>query len=263
LKIGENIKEYREKRGLTQKELGNILGISDVMVGQYERGVRVPKHERLEEIARILGTTPTILMGWQNKTTYNEYQEILYFRLKPYSNFQDAFGGFQMECTIEELIFNSQESYEFFISKVLECIDFNYYVDKYYSPKEDIEDTKIALMVRRVMGIKNIIIDEIKNNLANSMYNIYKDIDNFGGFTTKNWLDSNNLYNISKTTYETIFSVFFKLYSIEKMNKYYSKINYTGKEKALEYVKDLSEQIKYSNIEPPPKREIEEYEGYE
>ena len=51
------LKELRKEKGLTQKELGAAIGISEVMIGQYERGVRTPKIEMRDKIANALGVT--------------------------------------------------------------------------------------------------------------------------------------------------------------------------------------------------------------
>ena len=51
------LKELRKEKGLTQKELGAAIGISEVMIVQYERGVRTPKIEMREKIANALGVT--------------------------------------------------------------------------------------------------------------------------------------------------------------------------------------------------------------
>lgn len=56
--IGEKIKNARNLRGLTQKELGMKLGFdeksADVRIAQYESGTRTPKSELLSEIAAVL-----------------------------------------------------------------------------------------------------------------------------------------------------------------------------------------------------------------
>lgn len=54
--FGIQLKELRIQQGITQKELGELVGISDVMVGQYERGVRTPKIEMRRKIAAALNT---------------------------------------------------------------------------------------------------------------------------------------------------------------------------------------------------------------
>ena len=58
MNIGEKIKNARNLRGLTQKELGMKLGFdensADVRIAQYESGTRTPKSELLSEIAAVL-----------------------------------------------------------------------------------------------------------------------------------------------------------------------------------------------------------------
>lgn len=55
LKIGEKIRQERKKTNLSQKELGEKLGVSQAMIGQYENGKRQPKLETLGRIAAALG----------------------------------------------------------------------------------------------------------------------------------------------------------------------------------------------------------------
>ncbi|WKY46529.1 helix-turn-helix transcriptional regulator [Eubacteriaceae bacterium ES3] len=59
--IGENIKNFRKKKPLTQEELGDILSVSAAMVSQWERGERNPKGETLEKIAKALDVSVTDL----------------------------------------------------------------------------------------------------------------------------------------------------------------------------------------------------------
>lgn len=52
--IGEQIRNYRKKAGLSQKELGQKLGVSQQHIAQYENGKRIPKLETLKKIAEAL-----------------------------------------------------------------------------------------------------------------------------------------------------------------------------------------------------------------
>ena len=54
LSTGEKIKQARKEAGLTQKELGDKLGITYQQIGQYENGKRKPKLETLQRIADAL-----------------------------------------------------------------------------------------------------------------------------------------------------------------------------------------------------------------
>lgn len=52
--IGERIKKIRQEKGLSQKELGEKLGVSQQMIGQWETGKANPKIETKRKIADAL-----------------------------------------------------------------------------------------------------------------------------------------------------------------------------------------------------------------
>ena len=52
--VGENIKEIRKEKHLTQKQLGEQCGISESTLRQYEIGYRNPKIETIKKIADAL-----------------------------------------------------------------------------------------------------------------------------------------------------------------------------------------------------------------
>ena len=54
MRCGELIAALRKEKGLTQKELGARLGISDRAVSNWERGIRFPDIALLEELSDIL-----------------------------------------------------------------------------------------------------------------------------------------------------------------------------------------------------------------
>ncbi len=51
---GENIKRIRKEKGLTQKKLGELCGISESNIRKYENGKQNPKIETIEKIANAL-----------------------------------------------------------------------------------------------------------------------------------------------------------------------------------------------------------------
>ncbi len=63
--LGERIKELRSKKGLTQEELGKLIGISGVAIMRYEKGQREPDIKTIEKLALKLGVSPLQLMGWE------------------------------------------------------------------------------------------------------------------------------------------------------------------------------------------------------
>lgn len=62
MKIGQNIKKYRKKKGLTQKELALNSGITRESIGNYERGDRIPPSDILNKIAVALGVPVSKLL---------------------------------------------------------------------------------------------------------------------------------------------------------------------------------------------------------
>lgn len=66
--IGEKLRDIRKEKGFTQKELGNMLGITPQMIAQYESGKRKPKLETLQRIAEALGISWEIFMDEDEPT---------------------------------------------------------------------------------------------------------------------------------------------------------------------------------------------------
>lgn len=57
------IRDYRLRKGMTMKELGTALGVSESAVGLWENGRRKPNYERLLQIAEILECSVDDLLG--------------------------------------------------------------------------------------------------------------------------------------------------------------------------------------------------------
>ena len=56
--MGERIKHLREKAGLSQKRLAEILGIDQSAVARWETGENTPAANRIKPLADALGCTP-------------------------------------------------------------------------------------------------------------------------------------------------------------------------------------------------------------
>lgn len=63
--IGQRIKFFRKRKGMTQKQLGELLGFkgrtSDVRMAQYESEARVPKQNLITMMADYLDVAPQAL----------------------------------------------------------------------------------------------------------------------------------------------------------------------------------------------------------
>lgn len=65
--LGERIRRLRKERQMSLEELAENIGTSRQTVHRYETGAisNIP-HEKIEAMAKALGTTPSKLMGWEN-----------------------------------------------------------------------------------------------------------------------------------------------------------------------------------------------------
>lgn len=61
--LGERLKELREERGYTQKQLSEELGINSVTYLHYEKEQREPPLSLLADIARFYGVSVDYLLG--------------------------------------------------------------------------------------------------------------------------------------------------------------------------------------------------------
>ena len=61
--LGQRIKSLREAKRLTQRELGDMVGVSDSAVGQWEHERREPSVRILVKLAQIFGVSVDYLLG--------------------------------------------------------------------------------------------------------------------------------------------------------------------------------------------------------
>ncbi|MBR3385325.1 MAG: helix-turn-helix transcriptional regulator [Atopobiaceae bacterium] len=58
--MGKRIRDLRQRRGLTQRELAELSGLSESALRSYELGDRFPKERHLDRIARALRVRPEV-----------------------------------------------------------------------------------------------------------------------------------------------------------------------------------------------------------
>ena len=81
-KFNENLKEARIKKGLSQKEVADNIGVAKSTYSLYESGNREPNVQTIKKIADFLGISAYELIGLSDKPTTlaahfdgNEYTE--------------------------------------------------------------------------------------------------------------------------------------------------------------------------------------------
>lgn len=82
------IRDIRKQRGLTMKELGQKIGVTESAIGMYETEKRKPNYQVLLQIAEVLDTTVLDLLGAEQPKegehlTEEESQLIQLFRAVP------------------------------------------------------------------------------------------------------------------------------------------------------------------------------------
>ncbi len=65
--FGNKLKTLREKKGLSQKQLGLQLGLTKSTISAYENGLRKPSYDVLIVIADIFNVTTDYLLGVKSK----------------------------------------------------------------------------------------------------------------------------------------------------------------------------------------------------
>lgn len=61
--FGENLRKIRLQRGLTQKEVGRIMGITEQGYARFERMEKTPRNTSVERLAAALDVSSDILHG--------------------------------------------------------------------------------------------------------------------------------------------------------------------------------------------------------
>jgi transcriptional regulator with XRE-family HTH domain len=69
--VAANIKAYRVRAGLTQRELGEMLGVKNNSVSNWESAINAPDIDTLLEICDILNVTINEMYGVEEKSTPN------------------------------------------------------------------------------------------------------------------------------------------------------------------------------------------------
>jgi transcriptional regulator with XRE-family HTH domain len=63
VKIGDNLKRFRQREALTQAELASKAGIAEVTLSRIERNVADPHMSTIRKLARELNVPPRELVG--------------------------------------------------------------------------------------------------------------------------------------------------------------------------------------------------------
>ena len=65
--IGKRIRSTRERKGIIQKALAEMVGVSPSAINQFEKGEKKPSSELIANIAHELGVSTDYLLGASKK----------------------------------------------------------------------------------------------------------------------------------------------------------------------------------------------------
>lgn len=85
MKVYENIRRLRENRGLSQSELGILVGYSRAAICRIEKGDMFVSQPKIVAFADALGVSPADLMGWSEKADEDQFsvdEKALVFRYR-------------------------------------------------------------------------------------------------------------------------------------------------------------------------------------
>ena len=92
--FNENLKFAREKRGLSQKEVAENIGVAKSTYSLYESGNREPNVQTIKKIADVLNTSADELLGIDDEPQTiaahfdgNEYTEDELSKIKEFAEF--------------------------------------------------------------------------------------------------------------------------------------------------------------------------------
>lgn len=84
--IGGRIRKYRQERGLSQKELADLIGISNNRLSNWEQGINRPDADIIASICKALTISPSDLLDvhlCEDELSNKERNVIQAYRAKP------------------------------------------------------------------------------------------------------------------------------------------------------------------------------------
>ena len=106
IKMGKFIKELRQEKGLTQKEIGDKLKITDNSISKWERGINAPDIYYLAPLSKILGVSINeLLNGERNYRKKNKKNNR--YKILEVENLNKSFGKNKILNDINITIYES------------------------------------------------------------------------------------------------------------------------------------------------------------
>lgn len=104
--FSENLKNIRKQRGMTQKELAELLNVSVMTIRRLEAGTRVPKLITVEKLSKALEVDPTELMFGDDVyiKTAEKFMEAEQNQFSGYCNLDDIESIYNLQAELKNRI---------------------------------------------------------------------------------------------------------------------------------------------------------------
>ena len=163
MRIGDVIRKYRKKSGMTQEEMANRLGVTTPAVNKWENNNTLPDVALLAPVARLLGITTDELLSFKDELTAEEINQFLSQIQKDLEE-KDYYDVFLSAKTIIQEYPNC-ESLIWQLAVILDARR----MAKNISNKENYEDTILG-WYERCLHSEN---EQMRSQAADSLFHFY------------------------------------------------------------------------------------------
>lgn len=100
--MGDRIRRLREQKGLTQKELAELVGVGTHSLSRYENNLRNPSPEIISRLAKALDTTSDYLISAYIPEKYSDDNAIKEHDINEYDEFIKKASAFFMDDKVAD-----------------------------------------------------------------------------------------------------------------------------------------------------------------
>ena len=80
--MGEKIRSHRKRLGLTQTELGDVIGVDKTTIYKYEKGIVVNiKRDAIVKLADVFGISPSELLDDRDAVSFRRAETVRLFNM--------------------------------------------------------------------------------------------------------------------------------------------------------------------------------------
>lgn len=170
---GEKIKYYRMQKGLTQLQLANLCNLTDTAIRNYERDVRTPNRDTLEDIAAALQISVYALLDSYPANSLHSSAHFLMESSFQYNAHPDIIDGkpaiiFDSDLTdiekmdmgsfMSSIITNWSKVYQFYVNGIITLEEYHSWISRYPENQELVfssEDEESIPLKERIKSCKN------------------------------------------------------------------------------------------------------------